>query len=120
MTTLAFIGSIGFGEMVLIGIIGLLVFGSRLPNVGRKLGRRLMEFKKGLLGLKDEMDDAMSEADAAAERKALEAEQASKKKDEQSQQQAQPAEVPPVDAGAAAPTVSSSAPPTADPTVAKV
>jgi sec-independent protein translocase protein TatA len=68
---LGFIGSIGFGEMVLIGIIGLLIFGSSLPTVGRKLGRGLMEFKKGLRGIKDEIDDAMDHADAEAERSAL-------------------------------------------------
>jgi sec-independent protein translocase protein TatA len=68
---LGFIGSIGFGEMVLIGIIGLLIFGSSLPTVGRKLGRGLMEFKKGLRGIKDEIDDAMEQADAEAERSAL-------------------------------------------------
>ena len=41
-------------EMVIIGIIAVLLFGSRLPGVGRSLGRGLIEFKKGLNGVEDD------------------------------------------------------------------
>ncbi len=60
---LALIGTLGLPEMIVIGIVALLVFGSRLPEVGRSLGRGLMEFKKGLGGIKGEMDAVNDDAD---------------------------------------------------------
>ncbi|HMS16433.1 MAG TPA: twin-arginine translocase TatA/TatE family subunit, partial [Planctomycetota bacterium] len=44
MNCLAFIGPIGGPEMIVILVVGLLIFGNRLPEVGRSLGRGLMEF----------------------------------------------------------------------------
>jgi len=37
-------------------VIGILVFGKRLPEMGRSLGKGIVEFKKGLRGLEDEME----------------------------------------------------------------
>jgi sec-independent protein translocase protein TatA len=53
--------NIGFGELLLVLIVALLVFGGRLPEVGRSLGRGLMEFKEGLKGVKDMADDTLDE-----------------------------------------------------------
>ncbi len=39
---------IGNMELVIVGVIALLLFGSRLPNVMRSLGSGLSEFKRGL------------------------------------------------------------------------
>ena len=36
------------GQLLVIGIIGLLLFGKRLPEVGRSLGQSIIQFKKGL------------------------------------------------------------------------
>ena len=36
--------------------IAVLLFGKRLPEVGRSLGKGIVEFKKGLSGVADEMD----------------------------------------------------------------
>lgn len=47
---------LGAPELIVIGVVGLLVFGSRLPEVGRSLGRGVVEFKKGLKGIQDEID----------------------------------------------------------------
>ncbi len=58
MTTLAMFGMPGGMEMVIILIIGLLLFGRRLPEVGRSLGRSIVEFKKGVKGIEDEIDSA--------------------------------------------------------------
>lgn len=45
---LALFGSLGTTEMILIGVVVLLLFGTRLPSVMRSLGRGVVEFKKGL------------------------------------------------------------------------
>ncbi len=51
---------IGWTEMVILGIIGLLLFGKRLPEVARNLGKGMMEFKKGMYDLQDEVNSASS------------------------------------------------------------
>ena len=43
-------------EMLVILAIGLLLFGKRLPEVGKSLGKGIVEFKKGLKGIEDEID----------------------------------------------------------------
>ena len=59
MTThLAFLGPIGTPELIVLAIIGLLVFGRRLPEVGRSLGKGIVEFKKGHSGVEDELKSA--------------------------------------------------------------
>ena len=45
-------------EMLIIGVIAVLLFGKRLPEVGRSLGKGLMEFKKGVQGIDDEIESA--------------------------------------------------------------
>ncbi|MCE9554551.1 MAG: twin-arginine translocase TatA/TatE family subunit [Planctomycetes bacterium] len=45
---------IGPGEMVLLGIVAVLLFGKRLPEVGRSIGKGMAEFKRGLMGLGSE------------------------------------------------------------------
>ena len=42
------LGSPGVGEMVVIGVIAVLLFGSRLPDVARSLGSSYQQFRKGL------------------------------------------------------------------------
>lgn len=50
-------------ELLLILGIGLLLFGSRLPSVGKNLGKGIVEFKKGLKGVEDEVDREANRAD---------------------------------------------------------
>jgi sec-independent protein translocase protein TatA len=51
-------GRIGGYEVLILMILGLLVFGRRLPEVGRSLGKGIVEFKKGLAGVEDQIDRA--------------------------------------------------------------
>lgn len=44
-------GSLGFGEMLLILLIVVLIFGtSRIPELGRGLGEGIRNFKKAIKG----------------------------------------------------------------------
>ena len=45
-------------EWIIIAAIGLLLFGKRLPEVGRSLGKGIVEFKKGLKGVEEEVEAA--------------------------------------------------------------
>lgn len=57
MTTLfGILPSLGAGEMIVLLILGVLLFGKKLPEVGRYLGKGIVEFKKGFKGLEDEFD----------------------------------------------------------------
>ena len=47
-------------ELMFIMGIAVLLFGKRLPEVGRSLGRGIVEFKKGLNGVGDEFDSSSS------------------------------------------------------------
>lgn len=51
---------IGLPEMIIIGIIAVLLFGSRLPTVARSMGKSLTEFKKGMQGVEDDLHSAYS------------------------------------------------------------
>ncbi len=52
--SLAFIGGLGTWELLIILIIALLIFGRRLPEVMRGLGRSVTEFKRGMTDITDE------------------------------------------------------------------
>jgi sec-independent protein translocase protein TatA len=45
-------------EWGIIAVVALLIFGRRLPDVARSMGRSIVEFKKGLKGVKDDLDTA--------------------------------------------------------------
>ena len=52
--TVAFIPGFGIGELVLIFLIVLVIFGaSKLPQLGRGLGEGISNFKTGLKGKDD-------------------------------------------------------------------
>jgi sec-independent protein translocase protein TatA len=50
--------NLGAQEMIILLIIGVLLFGRKLPEVGRYLGKGIVEFKKGVSGLEDEFANA--------------------------------------------------------------
>lgn len=48
-------GNLGFGEIMLIIIVALLVFGpSKLPQLGKAAGETLREFKRGMRGIMED------------------------------------------------------------------
>ncbi len=48
----------GHLEWIVILMVGLLLFGKRLPEVGRSVGKSIVEFKKGIKGIEEDIDDA--------------------------------------------------------------
>jgi len=46
----------GIPEIIIILVIALLLFGKRLPEVSRSLGKGIVEFKKGIKGIEDDID----------------------------------------------------------------
>ena len=49
-SVLAFIGTPGPWQVVIVAMVVLLLFGNRLPSVMRSLGEGITEFKKGIKG----------------------------------------------------------------------
>jgi sec-independent protein translocase protein TatA len=47
---------------ILIAIVALLLFGKRLPEVGRSLGKGIIEFKKGLAGIEEDVTQSVQQA----------------------------------------------------------
>ena len=60
MMPFAFLQNIGTTELLIVAFVSLLVFGNRLPSVMRSLGKSVTEFKKGVSGIEDEIDQAVT------------------------------------------------------------
>lgn len=45
-------------EMIIVGIIAILLFGNRLPEVVKSIGKGFGEFKKGMHGIEDDINTA--------------------------------------------------------------
>ena len=52
-------------EMILLAGLGLLIFGKRLPEVGRNIGKGIVEFKRGLKEAEHELTHEPSTPPAA-------------------------------------------------------
>ena len=46
---------IGTPELVIVGIIAVMLFGSRLPSVARSFGKSIVEFKKGMKDIENDV-----------------------------------------------------------------
>ncbi len=55
--------SIGTTEWVAIAVVALIIFGRNLPSVARSLGKSVVEFKKGIKGVSDDVDDVNDQID---------------------------------------------------------
>jgi sec-independent protein translocase protein TatA len=50
-------GMFGLGpqEIILLLLLGVLLFGRKLPDLGRSIGKTVVEFKKGMKGVEDDL-----------------------------------------------------------------
>ena len=56
MNNLAFLGNLGTGEIIIIAIIVLLLFGSKkIPELMKGIGKGVKNFKDGVKGLEDDI-----------------------------------------------------------------
>lgn len=64
MSVLGFLfpGAPGGPELLIVAIIALLLFGKRLPEVARSLGKGIVEFKKGVSGIEEEVNNSVNKA----------------------------------------------------------
>lgn len=65
-SVLAF-GFPGGWEWMIVLVIAVLIFGRRLPEIARGLGKSITEFKKGVKETENEVKDAIDDADEIAE-----------------------------------------------------
>ncbi|MHC4552903.1 MAG: twin-arginine translocase TatA/TatE family subunit [Planctomycetota bacterium] len=70
----------GPAETIIILAVLVLLFGRRLPEIARNMGKSLTEFKKGVKESENEFKNAIDEADKEAEKAA---ENATEKQDDQ-------------------------------------
>lgn len=55
-------GKIGAGELILILVIAIVIFGpSKLPQIGKSLGQAIKEFRKGTTQVQKEINSLMDE-----------------------------------------------------------
>ena len=55
-----FLPSLGGTELIIVALVCLLIFGNRLPSVMRSLGKSVTEFKKGVSGIEEDIDQAVT------------------------------------------------------------
>ena len=60
MMPFAFLPTFGGYEMIIVALVCLLIFGNRLPSVMRSLGKSVTEFKKGVAGIEEDIDQAVT------------------------------------------------------------
>jgi sec-independent protein translocase protein TatA len=58
---IAFLNALSPMHLLVIGIVMILLFGNRLPEVARSLGKAVNEFKRGLKDVKENFDEAASD-----------------------------------------------------------
>jgi sec-independent protein translocase protein TatA len=52
--------------MLIVGVIAVLLFGERLPEVARTVGKGLMEFKRGIRSIQEDIEGAVNSATSNA------------------------------------------------------
>ena len=63
-------GNLGAGEIILILLVVLILFGAKkIPELAKGLGKGMSEFKKGLKDVENEIKDADKQADTKKDNK---------------------------------------------------
>jgi sec-independent protein translocase protein TatA len=60
-------GFTGGWEWIVILVVAVLIFGRRLPDIARSIGKSITEFKKGVHDVENDVKDAIDESDKIAE-----------------------------------------------------
>jgi sec-independent protein translocase protein TatA len=55
-------------EMLIVGVVAILLFGNRLPEVAKSIGKGFNEFKKGMHGIDEEINSATRTASRPSSR----------------------------------------------------
>lgn len=59
--------NLGFGEIAVLLLLGVLLFGRKLPEVGRYLGKGIVEFKRGMSGIEEQIEGTVQKQEIAPE-----------------------------------------------------
>ena len=65
---LAFFDFLGFQGFLILAVLGVLLFGERLPEVAASLGKQFMQLKKSVQGIRDEIESVAFDAKHAVNR----------------------------------------------------
>ncbi|MDR4499143.1 MAG: twin-arginine translocase TatA/TatE family subunit [Candidatus Scalindua sp.] len=69
-------------EWIIILVIALLIFGKRLPEVMKSMGKGIVEFKKGVKGVEDDVEEVTNKKQEKIETTKSEQLRETEKKDE--------------------------------------
>ncbi|NUM35617.1 MAG: twin-arginine translocase TatA/TatE family subunit [Candidatus Brocadiae bacterium] len=68
MSSFLFISLPGGTEWFVILVIALLLFGKRLPEVARSMGKSITEFKRGMNNIQDDLNEAIQKEEKDKEK----------------------------------------------------
>lgn len=58
-------------EWIVILVLGVLIFGRRLPEIGHSVGKSIVEFKRGVSGIKNDIDEEIAREKAEQQKQSL-------------------------------------------------
>lgn len=62
LSTILFLGGVGFQEIMLIGLVVLVLFGAKkIPEFMKGLGKGIKEFKEGINDIKSDVEKDLNE-----------------------------------------------------------
>ena len=77
LTSLAVLGMPGGWEWIVVLVVALLIFGRRLPEIARSVGKSMTEFKKGINEAKETTDELANDVNQIKDDVVSEAKEAS-------------------------------------------